>query len=98
MSDDLARARARVAAGEWLARYCGVQDPKTMRFSCAELLKAFEDGYAERIHPAIMDGDELTLTGRVLAAAARGTPVPTADSPRAATETRSAEPQWGKGV
>lgn len=85
MSDDLARARARVAAGEWLARYCGVQDPKTMRFSCAELLTAFEEGYAERIHDDIMDGSELTLTARVLDAATRGNPFTMSDITRAAT-------------
>src|SRR3546814_5719946 len=56
-----------------------------MRFSCAELLKAFEEGYAERIHHDIMDGDELTLTGRVLDAAARGNPFTMSDLSRAAT-------------
>lgn len=84
MSDNLARARARVGAGEWLARYCGVQDPKTMTFSVAELLKAFEEGYATRINDDVLDGSELTLTATVLDAAARGGDFTPSDITRAA--------------
>lgn len=72
MSTNLACARARVAAGEWLARYCGIQDPKTMTFSVAELLKAFEEGYLTRINDDVLGGDELTLTATVLDAASSG--------------------------
>lgn len=85
MSNDLARARARVAAGEWLARYTGIQDPKTMTFSVGELLGAFEEGYLTRIGGDVLSGDELTLTATVLDAASAGTgPFTESDLARAA--------------
>ena len=90
MSDDLARARARVAAGEWLARYTGIQDPKTMTFSVAELLKAFEEGYLTRINDDVLNGDELALTATVLDAASRGEAFTKSDAARAAKATLAA--------
>lgn len=90
MSDDLARARAHVAAGEWLARYTGIQDPKTMTFSVAELLKAFEEGYLTRINDDVLNGDELALTATVLEAAGRGAPFTKNDAIRAAKATLEA--------
>ena len=84
MSDDLARARARVAAGSWLAQYCGVQDPKTMTFSVAELLAAFEAGYLMCICEDVLAGDQLLLTATMLDAASSGGPLTTSDMERAA--------------
>lgn len=95
MSDNLARARARKAAGEWLSGQTQGRDPDDAKFGSDQINSAFVAGYLERIHHDVLSADEFALTARVLDEAGRGGLFTRSDAERAARAMLAARDRIG---